>query len=68
MWSWGVSSTSTCETILVDESMHVDPERLQAIGRMGGAGYCTTRDRFEMPFGLQALDLPEALARVSRRL
>ncbi|MEE8137804.1 MAG: flavin reductase family protein [Thermoanaerobaculia bacterium] len=53
---------------LVDESMHVDPERLQAIGRMGGAGYCTTRDRFEMPFGLPALDLPEALARVSRRL
>ncbi|PJF44154.1 MAG: flavin reductase family protein [Phototrophicales bacterium] len=26
----------------------IDPDALQAIGRMGGASYCTTQDRFEM--------------------
>ncbi len=40
---------------LVNEGMHVDPEKLRAIGRMGGRGYCTTRDRFEMQRGLSAL-------------
>ncbi len=40
---------------LVDERFHVDPERLLAIGRLGGLGYCTTRDRFEMPMGRAAL-------------
>lgn len=35
---------------LVDvERFYVDPERLRAVGRMGGAGYTRTRDRFEMP-------------------
>lgn len=33
---------------LINERMHVDPAKLAAIGRMGGLGYCTTRDRFEM--------------------
>lgn len=41
---------------LVDERLHVDPEVLRAIGRMGGLGYCTTRDRFEMPRGRAALE------------
>ena len=27
----------------------IDPGRLDAIGRMGGSGYSTTRDRFELP-------------------
>jgi flavin reductase (DIM6/NTAB) family NADH-FMN oxidoreductase RutF len=36
---------------LVDQRMRVDPDRLAAIGRMGGLGYCRTGDRFEMPFG-----------------
>lgn len=27
----------------------VDPTKLDTIGRMGGADYCTTRDRFPMP-------------------
>lgn len=27
----------------------VDPDKLDTIGRMGGADYCTTRDRFAMP-------------------
>lgn len=48
---------------LVDERMHVDPSRLQAVGRMGGLGYCSTRDRFEMPRGREAL----AAASASRR-
>jgi flavin reductase (DIM6/NTAB) family NADH-FMN oxidoreductase RutF len=40
---------------LVNERLHVDPARLQAIGRMGGIGYTTTRDRFEMPMGREAM-------------
>ncbi len=40
---------------LVNERMHTDPALLDAIGRMGGLGYCTTRDRFEMPMGRRAL-------------
>lgn len=34
---------------LVNERMHVDPVGLDAIGRMGGHGYATTRDYFELP-------------------
>ncbi len=41
---------------IVNQRMHVDPDKLQAIGRLGGKGYCTTRDRFEMPRGLAALE------------
>ncbi|MEE8458253.1 MAG: flavin reductase family protein [Phycisphaerales bacterium] len=41
---------------IVNQRMHVDPEKLLAIGRLGGLGYCTTRDRFEMPRGLAALE------------
>jgi len=37
---------------LVNERMHVDPDRLAAIGRMGGFGYCRTTDRFEMRPGV----------------
>jgi flavin reductase (DIM6/NTAB) family NADH-FMN oxidoreductase RutF len=40
---------------LVDERFHTDPDRLRAIGRMGGMEYCRTRDRFEMPRGREAL-------------
>ncbi len=40
---------------LVNERMHVDPERLAAIGRMGGTSYCSTRDRFDIPRGRAAL-------------
>lgn len=43
---------------LVNERYHVDPDRLMAIGRMGGTGYCRTRDRFQMPQGRGALELP----------
>lgn len=43
---------------LVNERMHVDPARLAAVGRMGGLGYSRTRDRFELPMGRSALDIP----------
>lgn len=39
----------------INERHHIDPAKLDAIGRMGGLGYCTTRDRFEMPMGRAAL-------------
>lgn len=41
---------------LINERLHIDAEKLGAIGRMGGLGYCTTRDRFEMPMGRGALE------------
>jgi flavin reductase (DIM6/NTAB) family NADH-FMN oxidoreductase RutF len=40
---------------LIDERFHIDADRLRAIGRMGGLGYCRTRQRFEMPRGREAL-------------
>lgn len=44
---------------LVNERFHVDPAGMKAIGRMGGLGYCLTRERFEMPMGRGALGLPD---------
>jgi len=41
---------------LVDEKLHVLPDRLHAIGRLGGLSYCTTRDRFDLPRGRAALE------------
>ncbi|MBY0114277.1 MAG: flavin reductase family protein [Phycisphaerales bacterium] len=41
---------------LINERYHIDPALLDAIGRMGGMGYCTTRDRMEIPMGRAALD------------
>jgi flavin reductase (DIM6/NTAB) family NADH-FMN oxidoreductase RutF len=46
---------------LINERYHIDPAKLAAIGRMGGLGYCRTREeggaggRFQMPMGLRAL-------------
>lgn len=40
---------------VINQRLHIDPVSLDAIGRMGGLGYCTTRDRFEMPMGRAAL-------------
>lgn len=34
---------------IVDKRLHVDPIGLDAIGRMGGHGYATTRDYFDLP-------------------
>lgn len=40
----------------INARLHIDPAALDAIGRMGGLGYCRTRDRFEMPMGRSALE------------
>lgn len=40
---------------VIDKRMRIDPDRLGAIGRMAGLGYCTTRQRFEIPWGKAAL-------------
>jgi flavin reductase (DIM6/NTAB) family NADH-FMN oxidoreductase RutF len=42
---------------LVNERFHIDPGALDAVGRMGGTTYCRTRDRFNLPFGREALDV-----------
>lgn len=41
---------------LINDRYHIDAAKLDAIGRMGGLGYCRTRDRFEMPFGRAAIE------------
>lgn len=44
---------------LTSGRLHTDPERLKAIGRMGGMGYVKTADpsqRFDMPAGRGALE------------
>lgn len=41
---------------LVSDAFRVDPAALDAIGRMAGLGYCTTRERFDIPWGRRALD------------
>ena len=35
--------------LLDPQSLRTDPARYQPIGRMFGGGYCTTRERFEIP-------------------
>lgn len=40
---------------IVDARLHVDPDTLAAIGRMGGLSYTRTRERFEMPLGRDSL-------------
>jgi flavin reductase (DIM6/NTAB) family NADH-FMN oxidoreductase RutF len=36
---------------VVNERWHVDPAKIDAVGRMGGMTYCRTRERFEMGRG-----------------
>jgi flavin reductase (DIM6/NTAB) family NADH-FMN oxidoreductase RutF len=42
---------------VINERFHIDPSKLDAIGRMGGLSYTRTRDRFEMPMGREAMEL-----------
>jgi len=42
----------------INERLHIDPDVLDTIGRMGGLEYCTTRSRFRMPMGREALGQP----------
>lgn len=37
------------EDQVVDKDGNIDPSKVDAIGRMGGASYTTTRDRFDLP-------------------
>lgn len=37
------------ERVVNRENLHVDPAALDAVGRMGGHGYATTRDYFDLP-------------------
>ncbi len=39
----------------INERLHIDPAALDAVARMGGMGYCTTRERFDLPAGRAAL-------------
>jgi len=41
---------------IINERLHIDPSGLDAVGRLGGVGYCTTREHFELPHGLGALE------------
>lgn len=41
---------------IINERFHIDPDGLDAIGRMGGTTYCRTRDRFDLPFGRGAIE------------
>jgi len=40
----------------VFDGKRIDPARLAAVGRMGGATYARTSDRFDLPRGRAALD------------
>lgn len=41
---------------VIDAAWHVNPARLAAVGRMAGLTYCTTRKRFDIPWGRKALE------------
>ena len=33
---------------VINEQLRIDPDKLGAVGRMAGAGYTRTRDRFDL--------------------
>jgi len=41
---------------VVDGRYRIDPAALDAVGRMAGLTYCTTRDRFDLPWGRDAME------------
>ena len=41
---------------VIDARGRIDPAQLDLVGRMAGLGYCTTRDRFDLPWGRAALE------------
>ncbi|CAN5708737.1 flavin reductase family protein [soil metagenome] len=41
---------------LINDRLHIDPELLDAVARMGGMTYCSTRERFDLPAGRGALE------------
>lgn len=51
---------------VVNQRLHVDPLALDAIGRMGGHGYATTRDGFDLPT-MSAEDWAERQTRLRQK-
>jgi len=45
---------------VIDDRLRIDPSKLRTVGRLGGPHYCSTRDRFTLARGADALsaDLP----------
>lgn len=41
---------------LANDRFHIDPTQLDAVGRLGGFGYCSTREQTTIPPGREALD------------
>jgi len=41
---------------VIDARGRLDAARLDLVGRMAGLGYCTTRDRFDLPWGRAAIE------------
>ncbi len=41
---------------IIDERYRIDPGKLDAVGRMAGLTYSYTRDRFDLPWGRDALE------------
>lgn len=37
------------DDLVLDEKQKIDPAKVDAIGRMGGASYCRTTERFDLP-------------------
>ena len=44
---------------VIDERFRIDPDEVRTIGRMGGHTYTRTRERFDLPNGLDTLKLPD---------
>jgi flavin reductase (DIM6/NTAB) family NADH-FMN oxidoreductase RutF len=47
---------------VLSDRFHADFAKLASIGRMGGTGYCRTRERFEMPVGDAARRIADPFA------
>ncbi len=44
------------DDVAIDARGRLDPAALDLVGRMAGLSYCTTRDRFDVPWGRAALE------------
>lgn len=44
---------------VIDDKFRIDADKVASIGRMGGRWYTRTRERFELPNGLETLKLPD---------
>ncbi len=50
---------------VADGRLHLNADRIAAIGRMGGPEYCTTRARLALPMGSASLAAPEPFGRAT---